>query len=266
MPSAGEVEPGQPGEQPGGHPVHHADDRRSRLSGSPSVDNSQSSTARTSGCSASKIMLSQRKSPWTTRLRRGRAGSACPASRPARPCGDRGRPRRRRDIASTSARPDARRSRPPAIVAKADRGRIDSCAAGRWSRSSRRSARRGCRASGPGKCASHTIRPATMSITKKAVPMTPSSSHRPWTRGTGKPVVPSAAITRVSRSTAWAPGKQSCPAACGAGRRTRPGCRAVGRVGLAALELADRQRAGEAGDIGRPSSVRARPRRSAAVR
>ena len=70
-------------------------------------------------------------------------------------------------------------------------------------------------------------------------------------RGTGKPVGAERAITRASRSTAWAPGS-SGPG--GLRRRTKARPRrveAVGRVGLAALELADGQRAGEPGDIGR---------------
>ena len=61
----------------------------------------------------------------------------------------------------------------------------------------------------PGRVESQNTRPCTYSMRKKAVPITPGSSHSTITSGTGTPLVASACITLYSRSTAWADGSSA---------------------------------------------------------
>ena len=185
--------------------------------------------------------------------RRGRAANACRASRPARPSAAT-RP------ASVSARYcfDQRatwRSTKAvglAIIGKADGVGIDAVERGDGGVHRVEvggAVRRGVR---PGKSASQKIRPSTRSMTKKggaddALVLAQAVDARDREAGAPERAHhPRFAFDRVGAGEQLA--RRLAAQHEGAARRR---VEAVGRVGLAALELADRERAGEAGDIAR---------------
>ena len=251
MPSAARSRPGEAGEHAGRHAVHHQviDEVGRRIAERRQFPVEHRRDPRLVGVRRSYCRSENRHGRCARR--RCRAADCPSASRPARSiC----RHAAGLDVGFILLRPA--RDLPldeaggAAIVAKPDRCRIEAVQLGdgRVHRVEVRGALG--RAYRPGKLASQTIRPSTRSMTKKGVPMTLSSSHRPWTCGTGKALAakrahhPRFALDRMGAGQQLArrlAAQDEGPAR----RRVEP----VGRVGLAALELADGQRPGEAVDM-----------------